>query len=275
MPVARVKFKDGKVFSTPLYTYFALGEYANKAVFIASPMLGEALPMLLEIGNGTGTYELAIDRSSEVEHILAACGQDQASLAKAKAEQERAAQEASEESARKTLITDRDSLIAELGRSCRSVGDLTKFDISEHETVFNRLPPELKETVKLDCNESAPEQLQAFRVEFESEYVTHSTYLAGGGNSRKMPHCSAKDFLAYVHSIKGIENLRSHSDDCEEWKRFGSTTGPSVADLASAAADGNDSMADYQADYERSREAAIEDARNAISGASIAPEPKD
>lgn len=93
MPVARVKFKDGNVFNTPLYTYFAIAEYANKADFIAASMLGDAIPMWLEIGNGIGTFELEIDRSGEVEQVLAACGQDEASLAKAEAQRARAGQE--------------------------------------------------------------------------------------------------------------------------------------------------------------------------------------
>lgn len=268
-PVSRIRIGDNTYSGPMAAMVLRMGDYSNEAIYTGLLTLGESIPMTIELKNGAGTFELGVDRSSEVEQVLAACGQDAASLTKAEAEQERMAQEAKEEAVRQALLADRNSLVAEIGRSCRSFGDLTRFDMSEHEVVFNRLTPELKETVKLDCDESAPEELKAFQAHFESEFAVHVAYLTSGGNSRAMPACSARDFLAYVRSNgAGIQGSRSHSDDCEEWKRFGSD-GPSVEELVSASTEGSGSMADFQADYKRARDAAIKDARSAINSTAV------
>ena len=246
MPVARVKFKDGNVFSTPLYTYFALGEHANKATFIASPMLGEALPMLLEIGNGAGTFELAIDRSSEVEQVLAACGQDEASLVHAKAEQQR--------------TQANDVVLEALERSCQMSGNASTYDSAWVEKKLSELsiPPNTASGVEMDCEKSAPEFLAAYNNQIDGHY---RTYL----NSKKvsdrpdaangsMPTCSKEEFKAYIKSLGGADmgaadfafQLASQPPECDQ--RTTSTNSIDLDNASIAAMEAAASAADGAAE---------------------------
>ncbi|WP_271680699.1 hypothetical protein [Thermomonas mangrovi] len=232
MPVARVKFKDGNVFSTPLYTYFALGEYANKAVFIASSMLGEALPMLLEIGNGTGTYELAIDRSGEVEKVLAACGQDEASLARAEMDQKTARQVEQIAAQQEQLAELKDMAITAIKQSCRQFGSPSEFgltnpgyfeSLAKFEEDIARLPEGIRAEISLDCARIAPDELSSFQTEFDAEY---SYYERTGGS------CTRDQFLSYARSLNsGISSMQARQ--CGEYSR--SANDQALHDAVSAA----------------------------------------
>ena len=214
MPVARVKFKDGNVFSTPLYTYFALGEYANKAVFIASPALGEALPMLLEIGNGAGTFELTINRPSEVEQVLAACGQDQKSLIEQQREQAKGI------------------VLAELKRSCKYFGHAAAYDagVVEKRLAELTIHPDVISEMEMDCEKSAPEELSIFAKEMKGSYETHrdqAHYQAqnDANDFREyaripMQHlCTFEEYIAYSRTLgNGYADAEPNSPACEKWK---------------------------------------------------------
>lgn len=207
MPVARVKFKGGDVFSTPLHTFFALGEYANKADFLASSMLGDAIPMLLEIGNGAGTFELEINRSSEVEQVLAACGQDQASLAQEKAEQQR--------KQAKSIV------LAELEHACSATGSASAYDtdLVKRKIAELFIPPGAAPEIEMDCEKSAPAALATFNDSVDQHY---SAYIRLRGSDAQT--CSREEFMTSLMGMDGGVNigaadlaifLSSQSLDCE------------------------------------------------------------
>jgi len=250
MPVARVKFKDGDVLSTPLYTFFALGEYANKADFIASSMLGDAIPMLLEIGNGAGTFELEINRSSEVEQVLAACGQDQASLAQEKAEQQR-------EQAKSIVL-------AELEHACSATGSASAYDTDLVKRKIAELsnPPGAAPEIEMDCEKSAPEALATFNDSVDQHY---SAYIRLRGSDAQT--CSREEFMTSLMGLDGGVNigaadlaffLSSQSLDCEL-----EGAGPSrhgIPDESGAAAEATASSGSYSRNSPRQRMQAESDA---------------
>ena len=73
VPVARVRIGDGKVVDSTWMTYFEIGRYNNEIRYTDLQRLDESFPMLIEVSNGAGTFELVLDRSANVQQVLQAC----------------------------------------------------------------------------------------------------------------------------------------------------------------------------------------------------------
>ena len=234
-PSGRVKTGDGTV----VENMFRTGEYSNEAKWVGSlahtflkidgrnsdatiwdGRLATAFPMVVELSNGAGTFELSIDRSVEVERVLAECGQDQATLARAEAEQARITQEAKEKSTRSAVIS-------QINQSCKDFGDLS--GAADVETALAALPLEMRSDIQLDCAAQAPEALAEFNRMFEENYarrVSRAGWASEEAWRSSYPNgrCSKEELRAYARAnnlpVWQIPSVSSREgDDCERvWK---------------------------------------------------------
>lgn len=218
-PVSRIRIGDNTYSGPMAAMVLRMGDYSNEAIYTGVLTLGESIPMTIELKNGAGTFELGVDRSSEVEQVLAACGQDQASLAKAKMEQQR-------EQA-KTIV------LEELKRSCKYFGHTSAYDSVrvKHEFAKLSIPFGAAPDIEMDCEKSAPEELENFNKEVKASYGTHqaeASRQAGNGADSYREYaripmqdlCTLEEYIAYSRTLKdGYADADPHFPGCEKWKR--------------------------------------------------------
>jgi len=206
-PLARIRIGD-KIYSGPLSAaVLRIGDYSNQANYTGLLPLGESIPMTIELKNGAGTFELQIDRPSELEQVLAACGQDQASLAREKAEQKR-------EQANRIVL-------AELEHSCSATGSASAYDtdLVKRKIAELSIPPGAAPEIVMDCEKSAPEALATFNDSVDQH---HRAYIRLRGSDAQT--CSREEFMTSLLGLDGGVNigaadlaffLSSQSLDCE------------------------------------------------------------
>lgn len=157
--------------------------------------------MVVELTNGAGKFELTIDKSSQVERVLAACGQDDASVAKAEQERQKAELVRLEEEKRKLQTDARDQIVRAIKESCRAFGTPAEFgrtnpsyylDRTEVEREIAKLPTEMQMETAIDCIETAPDELNAFQSQLDAEYSYHART---GGT------CTQEEFLEFARSL--------------------------------------------------------------------------
>ena len=249
-PLARIRIGDN-IYSGPLSAaVLKMGDYSNQANYAGLLPLGESIPMTIELKNGAGTFELGIDRSREVEQVLAACGQDQASLAREKAEQER-------EQAKSIFL-------AELEHACSATGSASAYDTDLVKRKIAELsnPPGAAPEIEMDCEKSAPEALATFNDSVDQHY---SAYIRLRGSDAQT--CSREEFMTSLMGLDGGVNigaadlaffLSSQSLDCEL-----EGAGPSrhgIPDESGAAAEATASSGSYSRNSPRQRMQAESDA---------------
>ena len=91
VPVARVRIGDGKVVDSTLMTYFEIGRYNNEIRFTDAQSLGSSFPMLLEVSNGMGTFEIPIDLPARARQIIGDCTRQDVAKHSAASERQNAA----------------------------------------------------------------------------------------------------------------------------------------------------------------------------------------
>ena len=225
-PVSRIRIGDNTYSGPMAAMVLRMGDYSNEAIYTGLLTLGESIPMTIELKNGAGTFELGVDRSSEVEQVLAACGQDQESLSQAKMEQQR-------EQA-KTIV------LGELKRSCKYFGYASAYDPDVVKNEFAKLsiPADAARDIELDCEKSAPEELTEFSKELKASYGAHQAEAlrqseTGAENyweyARIPLHglCTPEEYIAYIRTLKnGYADADPQFPGCEKWKRSGNLAQP-------------------------------------------------
>ena len=250
-PTSRIRIGEN-IYSGPMAAMvLRIGDYSNEAIFTGLLNLGESIPMAVELKNGAGTFEIEIDRSDEVERVLAACGLDAASLARAKAEQQR--KQAN------------DVVLEALERSCQRSGDATTYDSAWVEKRLSELsiPPDTASDVELDCEKSAPQFLAAYHSQIDGHYRTYLNSKEASDRpdaaNGSMPACSKEEFKAYLKNLGGADmgaadfavQSASQPPECEQ--RIPSTNSSDIDNASAAAMDAAASAADGAAeDPERS-----------------------
>ena len=198
-PVSRIKIGDN-IYSGPMAAMaLRMGNYSNEAIYTGLLALGESIPMTIELKNGAGTFELAIDRSSEVERVLAACGQDEGALARAKLERQR-------EQAKRIVL-------GELQRACNFTGTASAYDsaVVERKLAELALPPGAVPEVEINCEKSASEALAGFNDLVDQHYSAYirlreSAHLADDAFG-DAPACSRDEFMTHLKSLDEGVNI--------------------------------------------------------------------
>lgn len=173
----RVKSADGTV--SDLSAYFSVGsEYSNRITLDKQRLFSEqvassseldkfrtypldeeinqaraylaTLPMIVEVKNGAGTFELDINKSRSVTDLLTACGGDQELLKETYVVRSRQI----EEQVRDTVVKNLKNICSYRGK-IRVTGE----DWIEHAKTLS---------IPLDCNASAPSELAEFNSKIDS-----------------------------------------------------------------------------------------------------------